>query len=238
MDLIASARRLQLARGLLQIASTTIDDLAVLHVRTCTRFANRRHSGVGSIFKTNGLHDFIDNQRRQYQALLSAREDYLSSANKIIRAALERADDIWATRAKRPSIDVEREGAGTDKPHFSEAVLTPRSTFEQPTFVIYQDQASGHHFRLVSTDGTDLLTSEEYKSRRDATSGIEIVRKHATCEDSYERIETDSGLPMFNLKGGNHHVVATSLPHRSSSDMEHALTMVKSASANAPIAHR
>jgi hypothetical protein len=105
-------------------------------------------------------------------------------------------------------------------------------------FELYQDQTGDHRFRLIAEAGTELLTSERYRSKKGARNGVEVVRRNAPNDSRYARIQTDSGLPMFNLIGGNHQVVATSLPYQSSSAMEHALAMVKAASATAEVVVR
>lgn len=104
-----------------------------------------------------------------------------------------------------------------------------------PAFALCEDQAGTHRFRLISGDGSELLISKAYKSQKSARNGIAAVRKNAGNDARYERFETDSGMPMFNLKGGNHQVIATSRPYPSAADMENAVEMVKTDSATAEI---
>jgi hypothetical protein len=229
MELLQNLPPLRVGRGLLEITSATFDKLAELHLATCAKFAERNVDGIAGVIRAKDFGDFVDLQRRQYQQLSSDREIYLQSASAIIRRAVRQANELWADPPAAPSI-AEPLIQDTSTP-------TPpsRPTTTEPVFELYQDQSGDHRFRLITSDGTELLTSESYKSEKGARNGVEAVRKNAGTDDRYHRIETDSGMPMFNLKGGNHQIIGTSVPYPSASAMEDALLMVKTASAAAQI---
>jgi uncharacterized protein YegP (UPF0339 family) len=243
MALTQNTPQLRRGRGLLEITSATIDELAELHLATCAKFAERNVDSVAGVLKAKDFGDFVERQRRQYQALWSDRERYMGSASKIIRRAIEQANELWTNPPTPPSLNEASPEPGPDastattRPKSSEVAPPRKVVTAGPAFELFEDQTGGHRFRLISRDGTELLTSESYKSPKGARNGIEAVRKNAGNDARYERIETDSGLPMFNLKGGNHQIIGTSLPYQSTSEMETALIMIKTASAVAQIAN-
>ena len=235
MALLRNAPPLRLGE-LVKITSTTIDELAELHIATCARYADRNVDGIGGMFRARRFADFIDHQRRQYQALMVDRENYLGNAAEIIRRALRQVNELWADPPRPPSIIASLAEAPAAAQRSAPTGEAPARA--EPTFELFEDQTGAHRFRLIAPDGTELLTSQAYKSRNGAANGIEVVRRNAVSNGRYQRMETDSGRPMFNLKAGNHQIVATSIPYISTSSMEHALQMVKVSAATAPIVDR
>jgi len=240
-NLLQEASPLNFGRGLLEITSTTIDELTQLHLSTCARFAERNVDGVGEIFKAKDFADFVDKQRRQLEALRSDRERYLGTASKIIRRAVKQANELWSSPPEPPAIIARPKpdtaaAAEIETPAADVQAAPAKPSPGEPIFELFEDQCGEHRFRLISADGVELLTSESYKSKKGARNGIEVARKNAQRDDRFECIETDSGLPMFNLKAGNHQVVGTSTPYQSSAEMRDALQMVQTASATAQIA--
>jgi uncharacterized protein YegP (UPF0339 family) len=234
MGLLQNFPSLRVGRKLLDIASTAFDELAQLHLDTCARFTHHKTDTLSRIFQAGGFNRFVDQQRRQYLALSSDREDYLGSVSKIVRRTVRHISDL-RTKASDPGT-APSEIVGS--PHGAAAATRTNVSTADAKFELFQDQTGDHRFRLIAEAGTELLTSEGYRSKKGARNGVEVVRRNAGNDSRYARIQTDSGLPMFNLIGGNHQVVATSLPYQSSSAMEHALAMVKAASATAEVVVR
>ncbi len=232
MELFQNISPVLLGRGMLEITSTTINELAGLHLAMYAKFAERNVDSVAAVFKAKSFGDFIDLQRHQYRTLWSDRKDHMGSASEIIRRAVQQTNELWINPPAPPSAGETLQSEASETKPPCEAIAAA------PVFELYEDQTGDHRFRLISSDGTELLTSESYKSQKGARNGVEAVRKNASNEARYERIETDSGLPMFNLKAGNHQIIGTSLPYQSASAMEDVLLMVKTASAVARIADR
>jgi len=82
-------------------------------------------------------------------------------------------------------------------------------------------------------NGEIILTGEGYTRKASAENGIDSVRKNAPLDERYERKETASGKPMFNLKASNGQVVGTSEAYSSSSARDNG---IRSVMANAPSA--
>ncbi|WP_127904127.1 YegP family protein [Solirhodobacter olei] len=94
-------------------------------------------------------------------------------------------------------------------------------------FELYQDKAGEFRFRLKAGNGETILASEGYKQRASAESGISSVRKNAPLDERYERKETSSGKPMFNLKASNGQVIGTSESYSSETARENGIDAVK-----------
>jgi len=98
-------------------------------------------------------------------------------------------------------------------------------------FELYQDKAGGYRFRLKASNGEIILVSEGYKQKASAENGVASVRENAPLDERYERKETSSGKPMFNLKASNGQVIGTSESYSSESARDNGIESVKK---NAP----
>ncbi|MFC4669562.1 YegP family protein [Seohaeicola nanhaiensis] len=98
-------------------------------------------------------------------------------------------------------------------------------------FELYTDKAGEFRFRLKAGNGEVILASESYKQKASAMNGIESVRKNAPTDERYERKDSSSGKPMFNLKATNGQVIGTSETYSSTSARDNGIESVKK---NAP----
>ncbi len=98
-------------------------------------------------------------------------------------------------------------------------------------FEIYKDKRGEFRFRLKAGNGQTILASEGYAAKSGCNNGIASVKKNATDDARYERLESKSGSPYFNLKAGNSQVIGTSEMYSSTSAMENGINSVKT---NAP----
>ncbi len=98
-------------------------------------------------------------------------------------------------------------------------------------FEIYEDKAGEYRFRLKAGNGEIILASEGYKQKASCENGIASVKKNAPEDARYERKETKSGKPMFNLKATNGQVIGTSESYSSESARDNGIESVKK---NAP----
>jgi hypothetical protein len=86
-------------------------------------------------------------------------------------------------------------------------------------------------FNLKAGNGQVILTSELYKTKAAAESGIESVKKNAVDDARYERTENKNGEPYFKLKAGNGQEIGRSEYYSSVAAMENG---IKSVQTNAP----
>ncbi len=102
-------------------------------------------------------------------------------------------------------------------------------------FEIYKDKRGEFRFRLKASNGQNILASEGYKAKSGCTNGIDSVRKNSTDDSRYERLESKSGKPYFNLKAGNNQVIGTSEMYSSTSAMENGIDSVKKNASGADV---
>jgi uncharacterized protein YegP (UPF0339 family) len=102
-------------------------------------------------------------------------------------------------------------------------------------FEIYTDKRGEFRFRLKASNGQAILASEGYKAKSGCTNGIESVRKNSQKDSNYERLQSKSGKPYFNLKATNGQVIGTSEMYESTSGMENGIASVKKNAPNAEI---
>lgn len=100
-------------------------------------------------------------------------------------------------------------------------------------FEMYTDKRGEYRFRLKASNGQNILASEGYKAKSSCENGINSVKTNATDDSKYERLESKSGDPYFNLKASNGQVIGTSETYSSNSAMENGIASVKN---NAPSA--
>jgi uncharacterized protein len=94
------------------------------------------------------------------------------------------------------------------------------------SFEIYKDKAGEFRFRLKASNGQNILASEGYKVKSGCINGIESVKKNAGDEARYEKKETKAGKYLFNLKAGNHQVIATSQSYASEASRNNGIAAV------------
>jgi uncharacterized protein len=88
-------------------------------------------------------------------------------------------------------------------------------------------------FNLKAANGEIILTSESYKAKEGALTGIESVKKNSPHDEQFERKMSKSSQPFFVLKAKNHEVIGKSEMYSSESAMEKGIESVKK---NGPIA--
>jgi len=97
-------------------------------------------------------------------------------------------------------------------------------------FEIYASEKSGEfYFRLKSSDGKILLTSEGYKQKSSCKNGVESVKKNAGDEKRYEQKTSANGKFYFTLKSANGQVVGKSQMYDNESDLKAGMQDVKRA---------
>ena len=94
-------------------------------------------------------------------------------------------------------------------------------------------KSSDGQFRFVlkAGNGEIILTSELYKARAAAESGIASVQTNSPLAERYEKKTAANGKEHFNLKAANHQIIGTSEMYSTESGMENG---IKSVGNNAP----
>ncbi len=68
-------------------------------------------------------------------------------------------------------------------------------------FECYKDKAGEFRFRLKSSNGNTILSSEGYKSKASCTNGIESVRTNSQNPDRFVKSVTDDREIPFQPDG-------------------------------------
>ncbi|MCK0744113.1 YegP family protein [Chromohalobacter nigrandesensis] len=84
-----------------------------------------------------------------------------------------------------------------------------------------------YHFTLKAGNHEVILSSERYTTRGAAENGIESCRTNSGNDDRYDRKESKSGQPFFNLKAANGQVIGTSEMYSSDAARENGIESVK-----------
>lgn len=98
-------------------------------------------------------------------------------------------------------------------------------------FVITQRKNGEFQFNLKAGNGQTILTSEGYSSKSACTNGIESVKTNSQDDSRYDKKESTSGKPYFNLKAGNGQIIGASEMYESTGARDKGIESVKS---NAP----
>ena len=98
-------------------------------------------------------------------------------------------------------------------------------------FVITKRTNGEFQFNLKAGNGQTILASEGYTTKAACDNGIESVRKNSQDDARYDRKESSSGKPYFNLKATNGQIIGNSEMYESVAARENGIESVKK---NAP----
>lgn len=83
------------------------------------------------------------------------------------------------------------------------------------------------HFVLKAGNGEIILTSELYKAKASAHTGIQSVQSNSVDETKYDRLEAKNGKAYFNLKAVNHQIIGTSQMYATAASRDHGIESVQ-----------
>jgi uncharacterized protein len=101
------------------------------------------------------------------------------------------------------------------------------------TFVLQGSTDGQFYFNLRAENNEVLLTSERYKAKASAQSGIEATRDNSPSDSRYSRRTSTDQKHYFVLLAANGEPLGTSETYSSTAAMENGIKAVKR---NAPIA--
>lgn len=90
-------------------------------------------------------------------------------------------------------------------------------------------------FNLKAANHQVILTSERYKSKSGAETGIASVRKNSPNEKRFDRRVAKDGQHYFVLKAANNEIIGTSEMYKSKSSMENGIQSVMKNGPGAPV---
>lgn len=98
-------------------------------------------------------------------------------------------------------------------------------------FVISTRKNGEFQFNLKAGNGQTILASEGYSTKSACENGIESVKKNSQDDSKYEKLESKSGQPHFNLKAGNGQIIGHSEMYETTASRDNGIESVKK---NAP----
>lgn len=98
-------------------------------------------------------------------------------------------------------------------------------------FVTKKGKDGQFYFSLKADNGQVILSGEGYTTTAARLNGIESVKKNATDEARYERLESSNGKHYFTLKATNGQVIGMSQMYESQAGRDNGIQSVKT---NAP----
>jgi uncharacterized protein YegP (UPF0339 family) len=114
-------------------------------------------------------------------------------------------------------------------------VGSTRESHMAGTFELFKDKKGEFRFRLKAGNGEIVLSSEGYKDRAGALSGIESVKKNAEEIGRYEMKAGAGGKHHFVLKAANNQVIGSSEMYGSESARENGIKSVREAARGAAV---
>lgn len=98
-------------------------------------------------------------------------------------------------------------------------------------FVITKRTNGEFQFNLKAGNGQTILVSEGYTTKAACLNGIESVKTNSQDDSRFDRRESSTGKPYFNLKASNGQIIGSSEMYESVSARENGIESVKK---NAP----
>lgn len=102
------------------------------------------------------------------------------------------------------------------------------------SFDLKQTSDQQFMFNLRAANSEIILTSERYRSKDGARTGIESVRQNAPLGSRYERL-TSGTQYYFVLKAGNGERIGTSERYTTAAGRDNGITSVKTNAPTAPV---
>jgi uncharacterized protein YegP (UPF0339 family) len=100
-------------------------------------------------------------------------------------------------------------------------------------FEITQSKNGKFMFNLKAGNGQVILTSQMYESKTSALQGVESCKKNGVVDARFERLDSTSGQPYFNLKATNGQVIGRSEMYSSAAARDNGISSVKTNAADA-----
>ncbi len=94
-------------------------------------------------------------------------------------------------------------------------------------YVIRKTSTGEYLFNLTAANGKIILTSEQYRDKSGAQTGIASVRVNCAADVRYERRMSSAGQPYFVLVAANKEIIGRSEMYSSKSGMERGIASVK-----------
>jgi len=102
-------------------------------------------------------------------------------------------------------------------------------------FELSKSSDGQYRFVLKASNAETVLTSELYKAKSSAESGIASVQANCGNDARYEKKTASNGKPYFNLKAANGQVIGTSQMYGSESVRDDGIASAKANGASTTV---
>lgn len=100
-------------------------------------------------------------------------------------------------------------------------------------FELYKDKGGEFRFRLKSSNGQNVLSSEGYKTKANAQNGIRSVQENSIDPARFEKSDTASGAYRFSLTAKNRQVIGQGQSYKSAASRDKGIEAVARAAQGA-----
>lgn len=100
-------------------------------------------------------------------------------------------------------------------------------------FEIYKDSAGEFRFRLKSSNGQNVLSSEGYKTKASAQNGIRSVQENSGDAARFQKSDSASGSYRFNLTSKNSQIIGQGQSYKSAASRDQGIEAVARAAQGA-----
>lgn len=83
------------------------------------------------------------------------------------------------------------------------------------------------YFEVKAPNGQVVLYSEDYYSEAGRDNGIESVKQNSLIDDRYDKRDSATGKPYFNLKAGNGQIIGHSMMYESAIARDNGIASLK-----------
>jgi antitoxin HicB len=104
----------------------------------------------------------------------------------------------------------------------------PVKKLEGGKFELKKSKTGDYFFNLLAANGQVILQSEMYVTKDAALHGIESVKRNASNDSRYKRLQSISGQPYFVIRAGNSKILGQSRIYSSTKALESSIQFCKS----------
>ena len=94
------------------------------------------------------------------------------------------------------------------------------------SFLVTKRKNEEFQFVLKAGNGQVILASEGYNTKAACENGIESVKKNSQIIDRFDKLESKSGKPYFNLKASNGQIIGNSEMYESVASRDNGIESV------------
>lgn len=104
-----------------------------------------------------------------------------------------------------------------------------------PKFQVFNGVDNQFYFRLIASNGEQILASEGYTTKQNCIGGIDSCKINSTRREHFEKRTAVDGTHYFVLKAGNGEIIGKSQQYISHSSCDAGIASVMNVAPGAPV---